>query len=79
MLSIINYLAIGLLFFLAYSAIRSSITHRGVTSLLISIIIMAGGITIQPENQTDGSILIIAGLLLLIITVAERRKTENEE
>ena len=73
--NILTDVLIGILFFLLYIGVRAGARNHLIAGVLIGILFIVAGLSIPG---TDGTILIISGLLVVLITAISKEKTEDE-
>ena len=71
-----QYIIPAILIFLLYYAVRSGIHHHRAGGFTIGIILAISGIVI---NGTAGTLLILAGISLFVITLVEPSGDEQNE
>lgn len=74
-MNILTDVLIGILFFLLYIAVRAGARNHLIAGALIGILFIVAGLSIPG---IDGTILIISGLLVVVITIISKEKTEDE-
>lgn len=71
-----NDLIIGTLIFILYLGIRSEIHHHRGAGIFLSFIFITAGIIL---SNTDGILLILGGLGILLISVFQNKEQEENE
>ena len=74
-MNILTDVLIGILFFLLYIGVRAGARNHLIAGALIGLLFIAAGLFV---TGTDGDILIISGLLVVVITAISREQNEDE-
>ena len=74
-MNILTDVLIGILFFLLYIGVRAGARNHLIAGVIIGLLFIVAGLSIPG---IDGTILIISGLLVVVITAISKEKTEDE-
>lgn len=78
-MNIINDIIIGMIIFLIYLSVRTSLKHHGTGGVIIGIFLILTGYFLYTINTIYSEITALAGFLIIIISILEREKKEEEE